>query len=311
MIKNQPYLTFSKYLQHRYGYKMKKIALSTPCTCPNRDGTIATGGCYYCNNESFNPVLARHSADTIRNQLRQGLSVLNQGGFPNRVIAFFQTYSNTYGSLADLRQWYFIPLEFEEVKVISIATRPDCIHEDVMALLDELSYQREVWLEIGLQSSSDKVLQLINRGHTVEDFTRICEQLHRNLPQIRLSTHLIFGLPGETMADIHRAAVIVNDYHLQGVKIHPLAIVKNTVMADWLVAGKIELISLHDYVDRVITFIHHLNPGIAIERISEDSKDLLIAPLWVSQKQLIWKMIDEGLKKREGTIDVPSSRMHL
>ncbi|MBP7460708.1 MAG: TIGR01212 family radical SAM protein [Candidatus Delongbacteria bacterium] len=306
MTDQHQYLTFACYLKQRYGGKLKKIALSTPATCPNRDGSISTGGCYYCNNQSFNPVLARHADESIRNQLRSGLGFLDSSGAYLGGIAYFQTYSNTYGPPEQLKQWLSIPLEFEKIKIISIATRPDCIGDEIMEVLDELSRQREIWLEIGLQSSSDSILRLINRGHTVCDFIRICGVLHQRLPHIRLSTHLIFGLPGETMPDVIRAAEIVNQCRLQGVKLHPLAVVRDTVMADWLAEGKISLINLEEYVDRVVAFIRHLDPGIAIERISEDSRELLIAPDWVNRKHQIQKMVDEGLSKREGTDEAPS-----
>jgi len=290
------YLTLNRFIKEKYGIKLRKIPLFTNLTCPNRDGTISYKGCYYCNNEGFNPFFKEFAKKSIREQINFWIDKyknLKNTDF----IAYYQTYTNTYAPLDVLEEMYRVPLEFDRIRVISIATRPDCFSDNILNLIKEIHYSKEVWLEIGLQSASDKVLEYINRGHSVHDFIEAIHYIRNFIPGIRISTHLIFGLPHETYDDIKKAAAIINDSRIDGVKIHPLAIVKHTVFAKYYKEGEIQLISMDEYVNRVVYFLQHLNSNVVIERISEDTDDLLIAPNWVGQKHELKRRICERLKK--------------
>jgi len=291
------YKILNQYFKENYNTKIRKIPLVLPVTCPNRDGTKSDQGCYFCNNESFSPFLKSSQSLSVRNQIENYLT--GRDRINTRYIAYFQAYSNTYGDADFLFELYEQACEFDEILIISLGTRPDCLSDFFLKRLDELSKKIKIWLEIGLQSADDHILKRINRGHSSQDFITCCRKVNQLVPEVRISTHLIFGLPGETRETILRASEIVNSLKISGVKIHPLAIIKNTVFEQQYQQGKIDLISFDEYIERLALFISKINKNVIIERMSEDSKEYLIAPDWVNQKQQIKLKLDQRLRSEK------------
>ncbi len=285
------YRTLNQYIKETYGHKMRKIALYTSNTCPNRDGLLSVEGCYFCNIQSFNPVMAQGQTLPIREQIENWIK--QHPGAP--AIAYFQSYSNTYGPLDELERMYHLVLEYPAIKILAIATRPDCMDDPVLNLLNCLQKKIPLWLELGLQIADDDILKAINRGHTVSDFRNACHRVMAINPAIRVSAHLILGLPGETDDHLKRTATLLRECQIRGIKIHPLAIVRHTRFAQWHQSGKLIPISMEEYIRRAALLIYLLPDEMVIERISEDSRDLLIAPPWVNQKHLLQKRINEQL----------------
>ena len=284
-----PYYTMNQLMHEHYGKKIRKICIDGGFTCPNRDGTCGSGGCTFCGERGAGDQL--DPAKTIREQAE---AVLSKAPADSAWIAYFQNFTNTYAPVEVLRERYNAALIDDRIKVLDIGTRPDCITEEVAALLAEYAKNYEVWVELGLQTANDVTADRINRGYHLPCFlnaVRILKQY--GLPVI---VHVILGLPHETLDDVMRTIRTVNAVGADGIKIHSLFIMKDTVLAEQYLAGDFTPISMQTYIDWAIEALTHLDPKIAVHRMTGNClRDLLLAPDWIIQRDLILTTIDRRM----------------
>jgi uncharacterized protein len=260
--------TFSAYCIRTFGSRLQKLSINAGFSCPNRDGRISTGGCTFCNNDAFSPSYCT-TDKSITQQIDEGIEFhRNRYRRANQYLAYFQAYSNTYKSMDELKLLYTEALSHPMISGISIGTRPDCIDDDLLDYLQELSEKYFISVEYGIESCYDRTLMNVNRGHTFADTVEAIKQTAAR--NIFTSGHLIFGLPGETHEDMLAEAEIISGLPLNSIKLHQLQILENTWMAEDY--GKnpyhYRFISLEDYINLVILFLERLNPEIIIERLS-------------------------------------------
>ena len=285
------YNNLSGYFREKYGRRIKKICIDGGFSCPNRDGTCGIGGCIYCGErgagEHISPAL------NIREQVKKQLSSAADNDI---FLAYFQNFTNTYADVMTLKERYDAALEDTRVKLLSIGTRPDCIDEDIARLISSYKDRAEVWVELGLQTASDKTADIINRGYyrpTFEEAMRIL-----NKYDIPVVVHLIVGLPGESIDDIKETAEYLRSFNIFGVKIHSIYVMEGTELANMYKRGEYTPPTLEEYVAGACYLITHLNPEIVLHRITGDCpKDLLLAPNWNVNKNAIIDAINDCLKK--------------
>ncbi|NSW44832.1 MAG: TIGR01212 family radical SAM protein [Bacteroidales bacterium] len=274
------YRNFATYLKEKYGTRVQKISVNAGFTCPNRDGTKGLGGCIYCDNQTFSPDFTDYSID-IKNQLEKGIQYFSKKYPSQKYIAYFQNYTNTYAPLEVLKQKYIQSLAIPNVVGIAISTRPDCIDEALLKFLAELNKQYEVFIELGVESTFDKTLSLLNRCHSYKDVEKAAKII--NQYNIWTTIHLILGLPGETMDDIKVHAHNINKLPIKAIKFHQLQVIKNTKLAQLYESKEVDVqpLCIDKYIDWVILFLEHLRTDIYIERFtSESPNDMVIAPHW-------------------------------
>jgi len=294
-MKKTPYRTYQSYLTDLFGCRVQKISLDAGMTCPNRDGTKGRGGCVYCDARgSGTGAYVRLPA--IRDQLLQGKQFLGQRYGAKRFIAYFQSFSNTYGPLEKLKALYLEALSVEDVVGLSIGTRPDCISSEILDFLAELQGSTLVWVEYGLQSFQPQTLQLIKRGHRVEDFSRaVAETRKRNL---NICVHVILGLPGEGLEECLLTAKRLGELDIQGLKLHSLYVNRGTLLETWYRGGKVQLLTQDQYVDWTCRFLEYCPSHWIIQRLTGDpNPDQFIAPEWTLKKQDTLKKIQEWFDK--------------
>lgn len=292
-FKQRPYLSFGEYMQKHQGERVHKVSINAAFTCPNRDGTKGLGGCSFCNNASFSPN-AKHP-DSVEQQLVKGMSVIERRTGAKKFLAYFQAYTNTYDKLTNLKRLYERALAFERVIGLSIGTRPDCVPNEVLDLLVEFQQRGyEIWLELGLQSAFDHTLKRVNRGHGWGEYEDAC--LRARARKLKVCTHLIAGLPGEQLTDTLLSLEKVIKLGTDGLKIHPLHIVKGTQLAREWRAGEYQPIEFDDYVDLVVQILSLLPKNIVVHRLSGTaSKEILLAPAWCEKKWQVLNSIHEKL----------------
>lgn len=281
---------------HRYGERIHKIAIDASFTCPNRDGSKGRGGCTFCNVTSYSPGLLQHK--TIPSQIEAGKNVIRKRTGALKYIAYFQTYTNTYADIDDLNLKYKQALSEKNIIGISVGTRPDCVSKDVLQLLaDYQSQGYEVWLELGLQSSFDKTLERVNRGHSYNDYRTTVDRAHQH--HIKVCTHLILGLPGESKSHALTTLERVLEQDVKGLKIHPLHVVKGTIMAnDWRRDSYVPL-KLNDYIDTVCDMIELTPIDVIYHRLTGTASDkILLAPSWCGKKWKVLNAISNELGRR-------------
>ncbi len=301
--------TLGRELLHRYGERVHKVAIHAGFTCPNRDGSKGRGGCTFCNNVSFSPN-ARDEPD-IAAQIEAGRRVLARRTGARRFIAYFQSYTNTYGDVAELRRLYERALAEPDVVGLSVGTRPDCVPDEVLDLL--AGYRErgcEVWLELGLQSAFDDTLARVNRGHGFAEYQDAVKRARaRGLP---VCTHLIVGLPGEAAADSLLSLERVLAWGVEGLKIHPLHVVKGTLLANQWRRGEYEPLALEEYVETVVEMVRRTPEEVVFHRLTGTASErILLAPAWCAWK---WRVLNaitcrlEALAARQG--DRAAGRSH-
>lgn len=275
--------------------KVRKLPLNGGMSCPNLDGTKGFSGCSYCNNRSFSPVydLAKVS---VQEQLDEFVPKLRDK-YPNAgILAYLQPYTNTHAPLEHLMGIINPIIRHKEIAGLAIGTRPDCLESDKVAYLGEVNQEKPVIVEIGLQTANDMTLAAINRRHTLaefEDAVKRCQSVG-----LTVTTHVIVGLPGETMEDFKHTAQVVRNLNLAAVKIHPLHIVSGTVMAQDFINGEIKLLEFEEYCAAVAEMIKIIGKETAIERFSGESpSDMLIAPNWCGERDKIIATVEELLSK--------------
>ncbi|MBP9601995.1 MAG: TIGR01212 family radical SAM protein [Lutibacter sp.] len=289
------YLDYSSFIKLTFGERVQKISLDIGFSCPNRDGSKGYGGCTYCNNNSFNPDYCEPTK-SISEQLEQGISIFGKKYKTQQYLAYFQAYTNTYSDIDSLKKMYEEALRVPGVIGLVIGTRPDCISDEVIYYLAELSKKYFISLEFGVESTNEKTLLAVNRCHTFEETKATFEKCKNK--GFHLGAHIILGLPGESKEELFQHAVEVSKLPIDTLKMHHLQIVKNSVMA-FQFKNKPEnfnLFTADNYIDFITEFVGYLRPDIIIERfISEAPKDLLIAPKWNNLKN--FEIVDKIDKK--------------
>lgn len=274
------YTTYPEFMRRFFSERIQKIAVTTGFTCPNRDGKISTGGCIFCNNKSFTPDYCLQG-ESITQQIEKGLKFFSHKPEYKHFIVYFQAYSNTYGPIEKIKERFEEALCHPNVVGLSIGTRPDCLPDEVLDYLAELSKKYFILLEIGVESTHDKTLKAINRGH---DYATAVDAINRaNKRGILTAAHFILGLPGETKEDILATANKISQLPLDVIKLHQLQIIKNTPLAELYEKdpSSVPLFTLEEYLDLCVEIVKIIPKRICIERfVSQSPPELRLAPNW-------------------------------
>jgi len=293
------YNNFSSYLKKKYGEKVWKISLHAGFSCPNLDGTLSDTGCIYCNNKAFN-IQAGTNSQSLDEQIRSSIQRLRKTRRINKFIAYFQTYTNTYAPVATLKKTYDTVLQYPEIVALSIGTRPDCVDLEKLDLIEGYTDTMDVWLEYGLQSIHNRTLKKINRGHTYEDFLKAVRLTKgRN---ISICVHVIAGLLGENGDDFLETIQAVVDLDIDGIKFHPLHVLKNTVLEQMYYGNQITLLKAEEYAEVICDALEILPEHVVIQRLTADADEhFLVAPEWCKKqnKMKVVDMINEKLETRK------------
>lgn len=273
--------------------RVRKLPLNGGMSCPNLDGTRGFGGCCYCNNKSFSPVWDK-AGQSVQEQIAEYLPRIRRKYKDAGILAYFQPYMNTYAPVKRLREIYEPAFASDEVVGVSIGTRPDCVPPDVMELLEYENSRKPVILELGLQTANDETLKAIGRGHSVAEFEDAVKRAHS--AGLWVTSHVILGLPGETLKDFEKTAEVIRDLEISAVKIHPLHIVRDTRLAESYRRGEFELLSFEAYCEAVARFIRIVGKDVAIERFSgEAQNETLVAPDWTGDRNRIVSQVERIL----------------
>lgn len=290
------YLPFSQHLRTQFGEKVYKVTIDAGFTCPNRDGTFGTGGCIYCYGKRATESLVDTSA--IQSQIREGTEALKKRYNARKFLAYFQSYTNTYAPPDALEHLYRAALAEEGIVGLSLGTRPDCVDEAVLDVLEMLAQETYLWVEYGLQSVHNKTLKTIHRGHLFSDFLdAIVRTKRRN--RIHICVHVILGLPGETNAEMIETAKSLSALQVDGVKIHSAHVLKDTRLEEMYRQGEYHPPELTEYIDIVCDFLEHLASDIVIHRLVGDApRSRYIAPEWCLHKAEVLRQIDQEMECR-------------
>ena len=283
------YNKYSDYLKNKYMEKVYKLPISLRVTCPNRDGNVAFGGCTYCG-ETGTGFENNSSKMSVKDQLYKNMHYIKTKYKAEKFIAYFQSFSNTYLPLEDFKR-YIKEAILENIVEIAISTRPDCINEDYLEFLQNISkkYNLPITIELGLQTSNYKTLNLINRGHTLAEYIESAVKIKAY--NFNLCTHVILNLPWDDIQDSIETAKIISVLKSDYVKLHALYIEKNTVMAEQYLAKEFEICSMEDYIERTISFLEYLSPNVSIQRIlSRAPEDITLFSNWGTSW---WKIKDQ------------------
>ena len=281
MSPDLPYYSYSRWLREQLGGRAYKVGLDARLTCPNIDGTVAKGGCTFCTNPSFSfqPMDAASRGRDLREQLRQGIEFYREKRGAERFIAYFQTFTNTYAPPDVLRELYGQVLEEDGVVGISISTRPDAVEDDVVDVLEEVSRQTFLIVEMGLQTANDATLRAINRGHDLDQFRDAMTRLTAR--GLRVKVHLLFGLPGDGPEDALASVREVNASGAEGVKLHHLQVLHRTQMGRDYLRNPFPVFTFEEYATLLASVVSHLDPAIYVDRLFATCRpDLVIAPDW-------------------------------
>lgn len=292
----QRYRTFNEYLKERFGEKVYKVSIDAGFDCPNRDGTLAVGGCTYCDEGSRAPGVNPNLS--IQDQVKEGMERMKKRYHAKKFIAYFQAYTNTYDRVDVLKKRYFSALDFPEIVGLSVSTRPDTLSNGALDLLEEIGQTYEVWLELGLQTIHDKTNEKLNRWHTYRQFEKALQNARQKV-HLKICTHIILGLPGESLSEMHETMNTIAQLPIDGIKIHLLHVIKNTKLHEEYLKEKVNIFTEDEYIQLVCDFLEKLPPTMIIHRLTgEASPDKMIAPLWALEKARILKEINEELTKR-------------
>jgi radical SAM protein (TIGR01212 family) len=291
------YNGFGSYVKKRFGEVVYKVNVDAGFTCPNRDGSVGFGGCIYCNNDSFRPSSCR-AVTPVRLQIENGIAYLTKRYGARKFIAYFQPYTNTYANIETLRSLYYEALENPLVVGLAIGTRPDCVDEQKIELLSEISRRHFVLVEYGLQSIYDKTLRYINRGHDYGTFLNALRLTQGS--GIEIGSHIIVGFPTETREEMFRTAAELSGLPVGYLKIHQLQIVRETILASRFEQEPFPVFGYEEYLEFVVDFIERLRPEIVLQRLFATAPDdILIAPKWGKTRQQILRGIEERFARRD------------
>jgi len=290
------YNNLSGYFREKYGRRLGKICIDGGFSCPNRDGSCGEGGCIYCGErgagEHINPTAS------IGEQVRLALADAEKDEL---FVAYFQNFTNTYAKLDTLRERYDAALIDERIRVLAIGTRPDCIDEEIAKLIASYKSRVDVWVELGLQTASDRTADIINRGYHREVFEEAMAMLKKY--EIPVVVHLIVGLPGENAEDLHATVEYINRFDLFGLKIHSIYVMRGTKLAEMYERGEYTPPSLDYYTEYAVYILTHIKPDLTVHRLTGDCpRDMLIAPDWNRSKNeiintIVYKMQQNGLSQ--------------
>jgi hypothetical protein len=290
------YNDYNTYLRNVYGCRVQKISVDAGLTCPNRDGTLSTAGCIYCNARGSGTG-AHAGGLSITDQLLKGKAALSRRYKAKKFIAYFQSFSNTYAPVSKLRRLYDEALAVDDIVGLSIGTRPDCVAEPVLDLLADYADDHLVWIEYGLQSAHDATLAFINRGHDVACFQKAVDSAHAR--GLKVCAHVILGLPQETRAQMIATARFLADLPVAGVKLHLLYVVRDTPLERLHRAGTYHCLSQAVYVELVCDFLERLPKQVVIQRLTGDPhRAELVAPQWSLRKRETLDMIKTAFEER-------------
>ncbi|MBT3612485.1 MAG: TIGR01212 family radical SAM protein [Flavobacteriales bacterium] len=294
------YNDFSSFIRRKFNTRVQKVSIDAGFTCPNKDGTKGVGGCTYCNNNTFNPDYCK-PIKPIKQQINEGIEFFSKKYKTQKYLAYFQAFTNTYAPLADLRKMYEEALDHEDVIGLVVATRPDCIKDEVLDYLEELAAAGNfIKLEFGLESTKNETLEALNRCQTHEEAIDAFQRADGR--GLHLGGHLILGLPGETKGDMMNHAKMVSRLPINTLKIHHLQIVKHTMMAVQFkkTPEMFTFMKLEEYIDFVVDFVEKLKPEIIIERFfSESPASMLIHPKYGLKNFEVKYLVEKRLEERE------------
>lgn len=283
------YRTLNSYLQERFGCKVYKLSLDGGMTCPNRDGTCGSRGCIFCSGSGE----FAERGGSVTEQLQRAKSRVAAKIREGKYIAYFQSFTNTYAPVERLRKLYAEATEPEDIVALSVATRPDCLSEDVLKVLSE--QKKPVFVELGLQTIHEETAKWIRRGYDLPVYDRAVRELKAR--NIEVVTHMIVGLPGETREMMVETARYIGESGADGIKIHLLHVLKGTDLAGEYAAGRVSVLSMEEYIDTVADCIRVLPPELVIHRLTGDGdKRTLLAPMWSADKKTVLNAMNRALQ---------------
>lgn len=290
------YYKFSEYFKKKFGCRVFKVSVDAGFSCPNRDGTKGSGGCIYCDNKGFS-FNSRKETASLEIQIKRGIEFARKRYRAEKFIIYFQAYTNTYAQLDVLRERYSIINDFDNIVGLAIGTRPDCIDNEKLDLLEQYTEDYEVWIEYGLQSVHESTLKFINRRHSYADFLKAVKLTYKR-GKFKICVHVIIGLPGENKDDVLETAKEIGRLKIDGIKIHPLHIIRGTKMEELYVNGEYHPLDLEQYLELTTSFLEYIHPDTVIQRITADCpSNYLVAPEWIKEKNMILQRIDSKLKE--------------
>lgn len=297
-----PYYAYKFFLQERFGHRVQRVSVDAGFTCPNVDGTVARGGCLFCNNASFSPSRRLRAATgagrSITEQLDAGISRLQQRYRDCRhFLAYFQPATNTYAPVSTLRAVYEEALSHPQIRGLAIGTRPDCVAQDVLELLAAIARRTYVSVEYGMQTMHDRSLDWMNRGH---HHAATVDAIERSRGRgLEIGVHLIVGLPGETRADMRATAREIARLGVNAVKLHNLYVVHGTPLADLVARGDVQLLEKGEYVQCVVDMLERLSPATVIQRLGgEAPAPYVLGPAWCRDKTGLRQALEQELARR-------------
>ena len=290
------YKEFGTWLQAELGCKAQKLSVDAGLTCPNRDGTLGRGGCTFCDNRTFNPAYCRQGG-SITDQLEAGKRFFARKYPTMKYLAYFQSYSNSYGTLSHLKELYEEALRVPDVMGLVIGTRPDCMPDALLEYLEELNRRTFLLVEYGVESANEETLVRVNRGHT---FAQARECIIRTAQRgIRVGVHMILGFPWETRSELIRQAQLIASLPITTLKLHQLQVIRGTQLAREYELHPWPLPTAEEYVDLVLEYISHLPPSLVLERfVSQSPPEYVIAPRWGLKNHEFSALVKKAIQKR-------------
>lgn len=291
------YYSLNGYLQDTFGEKVYKIALDGGFTCPNRDGTLDTRGCIFCSGAGSGDFAGKRT-DSIANQIEKGKERLQNKIKNGRYIAYFQAFTNTYAPVERLRERYEEAVSHPDIAVLSIATRPDCLPEEVLSLIEEMNRIKPVWVELGLQTIHEKSAEYIRRGYSLSVYDEAVKKL-KDIG-VQVITHVILGLPGESPQEMMETVSYVGKSGADGIKLQLLHVIKGTDLEKDYERGKFHVLEMEEYVNLVADCLALLPENMVIHRMTGDGdKRTLVAPLWSMDKKRVLNALNKAIAKKE------------
>ena len=284
------------FLKEKFNEKIYKVSLDGGFTCPNRDGKVSRGGCIFCSENGSGDFTAT-KLKSIHAQIEEQIDLVSKKYKGDKYIAYFQNFTNTYAEVSYLRKIYEEALSHEKIVGLAIATRPDCLEDDVLELLAELNKKTFLWVELGLQTLNDDVAKYFNRAYETEIYKEASEKLNRL--NIKFVTHIIIGLPKEEEDDYLKTTIFAQNCGTWGIKLHLMYVVKNTPLEKLYLNGDLKVNTKEEYVEKVINVLENISSEIVVHRLTGDGdRETLVAPLWSIKKIDVLNSIHKELKRR-------------
>lgn len=298
--KNMPpkrYRSFSSWLKERFGEPVRKITIDSGLGCPNRDGTLGIGGCIFCNATGSGTNAASKGL-SVADQVERGIDFFSKRYKVRKFLAYFQSFTNTYGDPELLSRLYYSAVQRAEIVGLSVGTRPDCVSDEVLNILSDINRDKPVWLELGLQSIHDRTLRLIRRGHESRVFFDACERALKR--EMLISAHIILGLPGETIEDMILTAKAVAGSGIQGIKIHPLYVVAGSPLGRMLKTGEYTPMTMELAIEATMAVLEVLPKEMVIHRLTSDPHpEELVAPNWMLDRIKVRNHLTSQMKAKD------------